>query len=173
MTDGLTCVFNANYVHDNLAIRFQALPPWLSAAPNSGTVPAGECTDVQVTFNAADLCGDQYHANLHVMSNDPDTPDTVVPVTLNMIGEPDAQLSAASLDFGQVYLTQSRTLQLTIANAGCASLNVSGLAIDNAVFSTPTTPPVVVPVGGTVVLDLTFTPADRRRRVGDADDYER
>jgi subtilisin family serine protease len=156
--DGLTVVFNAEYVHDSMAIRFQALPSWLSTTPNSGTVPPGGCADILVGFNAAELCGDQYLANLHVMSNDPDTPDAVVPVTLNMIGEPDAQLSAAALDFGSVYLTQSSTRQLAIANAGCATLNVTGLTIDNAVFTTAATPPFTVPVGGQVIVNLTFAP---------------
>ncbi len=53
------------------------------------------------------------------------------------------------------------------------SLNVTGLAIDNAVFTTPATTPFVVPVGGSVVLDLTFTPAVAGAEAGTLDDHER
>jgi hypothetical protein len=81
-------------VHDNLAIRFEAQTPWLSATPNAGTVPAGDSAIVTVGFDAAGLCGDTYSANLHMLSNDPDSADVAVPVTLNLLGSPDAQVVA-------------------------------------------------------------------------------
>ena len=158
-TDGLTAVFNAAYVHDNMAVRFEAQVPWLSAAPVAGTVPPGGSLEVTVGFSAADLCGDQYQANLHVLSNDPDTPDLAVPVTLDLLGEPDAMLSAASLDFGQVQLTQSASLPLSLANAGCASLTVSDLVSDNPEFTFDLAAPFVLGAGETAVLNVTFTPA--------------
>ena len=152
-------MFNAAYLHDNMAVRFEAQVPWLSAAPVAGSVPPGGSLEVTVGFNAADLCGDQYQANLHVLSNDPDSPDLAVPVTLDLLGEPDAMLSAASLDFGPVQLTQGATLPLSLANAGCASLTVSDLVSDNPEFSFDLAAPFVLGAGETAVVNVTFTPA--------------
>ncbi len=165
-TDGLGVVFNALYVHDSMAIRFQSQEPWLAATPAAGTVAPGASMDIAVDFDASGLCGDQYLANLHVLSNDPDTPDSVVPVTLNLLGEPEAALSATSLDFGQIQLTQSLTLPLTVANAGCATLNVTGLEIDNAVFTADLAAPLAIAPGAAVGLMLTFTPTDADTALG-------
>ena len=159
-TDGLTVAFNALYVHDAMAIRFQAQEPWLSATPVSGTVAPGTSLDVTVGFDASGLCGDQYLANLHVLSNDPDTPDAVVPVTLNLLGEPEAVLAPLSLDFGAVQLTQSAVLATGLVNNGCATLAVSELVIDNPVFTVDAVAPFNVAPGSGATLNVTFTPAD-------------
>ena len=50
-TDGLTAVFNVAYVHDNLAVRFAAVTPWLSTSPNSGSLAAGASVDVDVLIS--------------------------------------------------------------------------------------------------------------------------
>jgi subtilisin family serine protease len=155
---GLAPAFNVNYVHDNLAIRFEAQTPWLSATPNAGTVAPGQSAIVTVGFDAADLCGDSYSANLHVLSNDPDSPDVTVPVTLNLLGAPDAQVAPATLAFGDVYLTQSNVLAAAVANVGCASLQVTGISIDNPVFTADVTDPFAVAPGATQAINVTFTP---------------
>ncbi|MBM4130839.1 choice-of-anchor D domain-containing protein, partial [bacterium] len=155
---GLAPAFNVNYVHDNLAIRFEAQTPWLSTTPNAGTVAPGSTAIVTVGFDAADLCGDSYSANLHILSNDPDTPDLPVPVTLNLLGAPDAQIAPATLAFGDVYLTQNAVLAAAVANVGCASLQVTSIAIDNPVFTADVTAPFAVAPGATQVINVTFAP---------------
>jgi len=155
---GIAAVFNASYVHDNLAIRFEAGTPWLSALPAAGTVPAGTNAVVTVGFNAADLCGDSYQANLHVLSNDPDSPDVAVPVTLNLLGSPDALVSPTSLAFGDVYLSQNAVLAAGVANAGCATLQVTGLSIDNPAFTADVAAPFSVAPGATAAINVTFAP---------------
>ncbi len=155
---GLAPAFNVNYVHDSMAIRFEAQTPWLSAAPTSGTVAPGNSAIVTVGFDAADLCGDSYSANLHVLSNDPDSPDVAVPVTLNLLGSPDAQVAPATLAFGDVYLTQNDVLAAAVANVGCASLQVTGISIDNPAFTADVTDPFAVAPGANQAINVTFTP---------------
>jgi subtilisin family serine protease len=155
---GLTPAFNVAYVHDNLAIRFESQTPWLSATPNAGTVPAGDSAIVTVGFDAAGLCGDSYSANLHILSNDPDSADVAVPVTLNLLGSPDAQVEPTNLAFGDVYLTQNDVLATAVANVGCASLQVTGLSIDNPVFTADLAAPFSVAPGATQAINVTFTP---------------
>ena len=48
---------------------------WLAAEPEMGSVPAGSFLDIAVTFDAADLFGGDYFANILVVSNDPANPE--------------------------------------------------------------------------------------------------
>lgn len=159
-TDGLTVAFDAAYVRDNLAVRFTTMPLWLSTSPSSGSLAAGASTDVTVQFSAGGLCGNHFDANLHVVSNDPAAPDVVVAVGLDVIGTPDLAVSAAQLDFGSVYLSAQRQLQLVITNRGCTDLTVTDLAFDHPDFSLAAAVPLplVLPVGGSQVAAVVYTP---------------
>ena len=157
-TDGLTTAFNSAYVHDSLAVRFVAVTPWLSTSPNSGSVAAGASVDIDVVFNAANLCGSNFDAILHIGSNDAVTPDFTVPVGLSLTGTPDIAASPLAVDFGSVYITAQSTLDVVISNNGCADLNISGLAIDNADFATAVTAPQSLFAGASLTVPVTFTP---------------
>ena len=70
---------------DNIAYGGEAFDvPWLSEDPVDGTVPAGSCQDVTVTFDSTGLAAGDYYANLVIDSNDPDEPQVVVPVQLTV-----------------------------------------------------------------------------------------
>ena len=71
-TVGLQVVYNAAYIHDNLAIRFDFTPPpapWLTVTPTSGSVPAGGSVDLQVTFDATDTPVGTYTGSIVVTGN--------------------------------------------------------------------------------------------------------
>jgi uncharacterized repeat protein (TIGR01451 family) len=59
--------------------------PWLSEDPTSGSVPPGECTVVDVTFDSTGLALGDYLGNLVITSNDPDTPEVTIPVQLTVL----------------------------------------------------------------------------------------
>jgi len=82
--DGLTVVYNSNYVHDGLAIETAAGPEWMQVSPSSGVVPAGGSQDVTVLLNATGLADGIHTAEINLTSNDPYTPSVTVPVTLNV-----------------------------------------------------------------------------------------
>jgi hypothetical protein len=82
--DGLTIVYDADYVHDNLAIRIGTPPEWLSVEPSSGVVPPGECVDLTVTFDASELGTGDYTGNLTLASNDITNPMVDVPVLFHV-----------------------------------------------------------------------------------------
>jgi len=88
--DGLTVVHNdGSYIHEELAILFSARPDWLSVSPTSGVVPAGECVDLDVVMNAAELEAGDYFGSITVTSNDPATPMASVDVVFH-VGSIDA-----------------------------------------------------------------------------------
>jgi PKD repeat protein len=69
---------------DNIILDVAFDIPWMSETPISGTVAPGACTTVDVTFDSNGLAPGVYTANLVVTSNDPDTPEITVPVSLTV-----------------------------------------------------------------------------------------
>ncbi|MFQ5636748.1 MAG: WD40/YVTN/BNR-like repeat-containing protein, partial [bacterium] len=61
--------------------------PWLSETPTSGTIAGGGSENVDILVDATGLAIGAYDCNLLVNSNDPDEPQVVVPVQLNVVPE--------------------------------------------------------------------------------------
>ena len=81
---GLTVVFNASYVKNNLRVRFSSQPSWLSLSPASGVTAAGERDTIDVHFDATGLADGDYDGVLRILSNDLDEPQTAVPGDLHV-----------------------------------------------------------------------------------------
>lgn len=69
---------------------------WLSENPTGGNISAGSSQDVDITVIAAGLDSGTYAGNLILSSNDPDAPQLVIPVELNVdvpqgVGDPSDQ----------------------------------------------------------------------------------
>nr|MBN2278305.1 carboxypeptidase regulatory-like domain-containing protein [candidate division Zixibacteria bacterium] len=81
--DGLQVVYNAAYMHDNLAVSLGAAG-WLNISSASGSVDPYASDTIAVSFDAADLNEGEYTGQLTIVSNDPDLPTQNVPVTLTV-----------------------------------------------------------------------------------------
>ncbi len=57
---------------------------WLSVAGSTGIIPAGSSVDILVTANAQNMAYGNYQGKLTVFSNDPDQPETIIPVNLTV-----------------------------------------------------------------------------------------
>ena len=59
--------------------------PWLSEDPLNGTIPASTCQLVEVAFDAHGMStGDEVYGSLQIISDDPDEPEIIVPVTMTL-----------------------------------------------------------------------------------------
>lgn len=83
-TIGLQVAYDANYVHNNLAVLVSLNQGWLTESPTSGTVSPGNTLAVAVEFNSEDLSQGTYHATIYVASNDPDQDTVQIPVTFHV-----------------------------------------------------------------------------------------
>jgi len=83
-TIGLQVVYNASYVHNNLATLITASYGWLDEEPDEGTVLPGDAQDITVTFNSSDMAPGVYYATIYVVSNDPDEDTLEIPVTFHV-----------------------------------------------------------------------------------------
>ncbi|GMU96789.1 S8 family serine peptidase [Ignavibacterium album] len=84
-TDGLQIVYNANYVHNNMAVKIEAAPEWLVNNIFSGTVYNGNSMAVQLTFKTEDYPLGQYSMDMVIQSNDPLTPSVTVPIQMEIV----------------------------------------------------------------------------------------
>ena len=157
--DGLTAVFDAAYVKNNLAVEIRTVPDWLSATPTTGTIPAGGSADIQVTFNASELFGGSYQGSLRIASNDPDEGVFSVPASLTAIGVPDIAAAPGSLDFGSLYLSQQKDLTVKIQNAGSDVLTIASGAIGHPAYTlVGATFPITLGNHGETTLTVRFKP---------------
>lgn len=82
-TDGLPVVYNAAYLHDDMAIAISAAR-WMSATPGSGAVEPYGTDTVVVSFAPGELADGVYHGRITVTGNDPVNPSAVLPVTMTV-----------------------------------------------------------------------------------------
>jgi len=61
--------------------------PWVSENPLIGNTPTDTCSLVDVIFDSTGLVAGEYHSNLEITSNDPDSVLIAIPVTLTVIAQ--------------------------------------------------------------------------------------
>ena len=93
-----------------------------------------------MTFDAGEECGTYLLSNIAVISNDPFTPEFIVPAEMRITGEPAIAVSDTILDFGRVFLGGTTSDSLMVINPGCDLLSVTGLSMDAPQFSLDDTP---------------------------------
>ena len=156
--DGLQVVFNANYVKNNLAIRFRPPARFLTVTPAGGTVPPGGFVDLTVGFNAAGLFGGEYDGLIHIAGNDPVLPVKDVPCQLMVTGVPDIAITPTTIDFGNVFIGFPQLRQLTVNNVGTDQLMVTNVSSSDPVYGVDLTAFTVPPLGS-AALFAAFNPA--------------
>ncbi|NQV18168.1 MAG: T9SS type A sorting domain-containing protein [Armatimonadetes bacterium] len=58
---------------------------WLSLSPEYGIVFPDSSVNIDVTFNATDLEIGTYDAQINIYSNDPENPEIIIPIILNIV----------------------------------------------------------------------------------------
>ncbi len=156
-----TSAFNtAPMLPNSMAYVFSkigGLPHWLSLSSTTDTVVPAGSSIIDVRFNATGLNGGVYTSSLKIASNDPATPEIIVPCTLNVIGVPGIALSDTSFDFGNVFVGGNKKDTLIVVNTGSDLLTVSNIISGDAAFTVNTTDFSVAP-GDSQKVVITFSP---------------
>ncbi|MGA9115306.1 MAG: S8 family serine peptidase [Bacteroidota bacterium] len=158
-TVGLQVVYNAAYMHNNLAILFAKDVSWLSENPVSGAVAPGDSALVEVTFDATGLVGNVYRGRLEIASNDLQHTPTYVPVTLHVAGVPGISVPTSSLPFGTVFVGDTAQARLVIRNVGSDLLQLTGFSVlgGGGTFSMNLSPASLA-IGDSLVRPVFFSP---------------
>ncbi|UCG52209.1 MAG: choice-of-anchor D domain-containing protein [Candidatus Latescibacterota bacterium] len=148
-----------NQLFANQAVDWMAGgPAWLTVTPTEGTVPPGGDQTVSVTFDAVGLDGGEYDAHMTIASNDPVTPETIVPAHLRVTATPDIAVSSTLFDFGSLFVGASTSRTLTVSNVGNDALVVDDIVSSHSDFTVSPTS-FTVPISGHQIVIITFTPS--------------
>lgn len=151
------------YLADNRLLANQAVDwllgaNWLELSPAAGTVAPGATQEVTAIFSSDDLCQSDGTAEIRFYGNDPAQPRPFVTASLQVDGPADISIDRGQIDFGTPYIGASATATVVLANDGCGTLTVTGVASDRGEF-TPSSPgPLVLKPGERLPLDVTFAP---------------
>ena len=139
------------------AIEFRPVP-WLTVDRTSATVPPGESTDLVIGFDAYRLPGGDYDGNVELFTNDPLTPTLAIPARLQVIGAPDIEVAAGTLDYGALFIGAALELQVSVTNAGTDLLTVSEISTAGADFESGITS-LELEAGARLEIPVTFRPS--------------
>jgi len=130
--------------------------PRFIPSPTSLNVPPGGSASLNITFTPNSVI--TFSANLTMNTNDPARPTITVLLTgTGVLTPPTAVVSPTALAFGTVRVGTSSTQTLTVQNTGGQTLQLTNIASNNSHFvSTSTT--LSVPAGGSLPLNVTFSP---------------
>lgn len=135
-SSGLVAAYNTNYASDDMAIVFW--PGWLSVSPLFGTVAPLSQDTISVVLNSymlgATTCGGQ----ITVQSNDPLSPELLVPVFLSVKPEAVASITLSDSVFWDTLVSGSSAIKsLSINNIGTSVLNYSLISEDEWIMAYP------------------------------------
>lgn len=154
---------------------------WIDIDPTSGLVESEGDQDVFVIFNAEGLVGGEYLAEIHVLSNDPNDGDIVIPVTLTVIGagllstDPVAFPwdGAQELEFNDKYIEFGRdSLEVTFSCTGTDRIEI--LRIENnheEAFSASLAAGTIIPIDESRSFSFAFHPQEFGNNEGRLDIY--
>ncbi|MGB8657418.1 MAG: choice-of-anchor J domain-containing protein [Candidatus Zixiibacteriota bacterium] len=135
MNDGLTVAYNESYMHDNLAIRFQTNPLWVSLDPcnMTDTLAPGASDTVKVKFDSSPFTSGNFRGQVTFSSNQPGHFTKAVPVAMDILSAGLAVSPASITDTCQeggvvqssIHVSNSGSCPLTFSvGAGCAWVSV-------------------------------------------------
>jgi len=115
---GLEIVCNEPYIHNQLAVMINPPVSWVSAEPYEGVIAGGESIPTTLTFNPEPgLLAGMYYANMIIESNDPETPQCIIPIEMNITGGT-AEVSVVPEELNETVLAYTPYTQtLNVCNA--------------------------------------------------------
>lgn len=134
-------------------------PSWASLPGISGRVLARRIGGLRVMLNTGYLSPGDYVTQVHIASQDPDTPLVVVPVTMRIRAAARAELSDSTITFADTLVKQKRQVSVAIANHGDGNLVLSRKDSLSSAFSCLSPMPQTIPAGTSRTLIFEFSPA--------------
>lgn len=131
LTETISLTNSGTFSSASFTVAIDSLATWLSIAPTSGTLNAGESTDLIATFDATGLTKGTLETTVTITSDSSETP-TLVDITLQVLDGTEAPLITVTPASLSETLTQGLTSEqdLLIINSGDAELTYD-LTIDN------------------------------------------
>ena len=157
--DVTTAYMSANSLDDLLDIYLNnVFNDWLSVEESMITIPSGTSKEIPVTFDASELNGGTYTSSLALESNDPSNPLIAIPVTLNVTGAPDIEVSPINIDFGEHFIGAVSEDSVLISNKGTDTLSITNITVSDSDFSIEEEFPIKLTPSEEVHIKVHYTP---------------
>ncbi len=130
---------------------------WISLDIISGAVEVDGQLEVGLTFSAQNLNAGEYNATIVISHDNPHQEYIMIPVTLTVLGLPEISLSTNSLNFGDVFVSNTETLPLVITNTGSSPLIITNVATSGNYYSVNYNN-FTVPVNQSRSIEISFSP---------------
>ncbi len=139
---------------------------YLVGNPAPVTLAPGAVTEVQVSYAPSDEAPDA--GNLMISSNDPDTPQAMVPLTGELEQAPDIELIPTTLAFDQPGVGNGLTMDAQVWNVGDLDLELGALSMAGSPeFSLDADPSMeVVAPGEFTTVVVRYAPTDATADMG-------
>jgi hypothetical protein len=147
-TVGLQSIFNAAYIHNNLAVLFKVLGvDWLEYTPNAGVIPANSQQVISADFDASGIDPGSLLTGiteLRVVHPDVDVP-LAIPASLQveLVDSAFIIVRPGALEFPLTPINMTSRDSARIQNGGGTTLQISSMTSNNGSF-------VVAPTSGTI-----------------------
>ncbi|HEY4285053.1 MAG TPA: Ig-like domain-containing protein [Chthoniobacterales bacterium] len=100
---GITVVNSQPYLKNNLAVRITTNSPWLTLSPPfSGSIAPGSFVDLPISLTAYPEFPGTFYGRLNITTDDPDTPQLLVPVNMTVNEGP--HVTVGSPNHGNLYV---------------------------------------------------------------------
>jgi hypothetical protein len=124
-SDGLQVVYNASYLHDQMAILFYPPSRWLLCDLHGGSLFAGQDTTADITFDATELEAGTYTGRISIISNDPHNSSIDIPVSFAVGGTGTPAIVQSPTSYTDTLeQEQSTSFNIMVRNTGDAPLTV-------------------------------------------------
>lgn len=132
---------------------------WLVADEANGIIDGNSAEPNGLNFDG-DIAVGTYTTEITIQSNDPNTPELVIPVTFIVQDAIFGYLPVnGQLDFGNVALGSDKTMEITLKNTGNIPLTVNSLISEDPAFTLdPLVDDLILDGGDEQIIDVTFTP---------------
>ena len=142
---------------------------WAEAQPDSGSLMGHLDEDMFIILNSTRLIGGVYNAILHLLTNDVDNRDLMIPINLQVNGIPDLSIS---WEFGMdnnvidwndyqagIFSGGTYNVPIRFTNPGNDLIIIEDIFSDNGAFRAEPNQLSIIP-GDTVICDFVFCPDD-------------
>ncbi|MDP8241095.1 MAG: Ig-like domain-containing protein [Candidatus Hatepunaea meridiana] len=163
-----------DYIVDGRAIGISRIwPEWISVDPIEDEIDVDGNIDMDVIIHAEELVEGDYAADIHLISNDPENPDVIVAVSVEVIGIPsinivwDNEIGYPDIvDWNSAYenvlVPFEYDITLDLINDGTASLQIDSINVDNELFVVEQEQYTISP-NDTEELTITFSSEEENR----------
>lgn len=135
-----------------------SLSDYITVSPDSGVVAVNDSVTINVTITSSGLSNGTYADELVIKTNDPDYPEVVIPVVVDVNGSADIIVDNSNcVSFTNILQGATATDSLMVTNVGCDTLDITGYTSGTSEFAVGGLPVSIAP-GDSLPIFIEFTP---------------